>query len=260
MLLVFDIGNTNITMGLFDISNPKSAKQVWRLSTIKNQTADEYAVLIMDMFCYSNIKIDSIKAVAAASVVPSLNTSFKEMTKKYFNKDLFFVDSHNCAGLKFKVKNKTTVGADRIANCVAAFNEFGGGVIVIDFGTATTFDCVDDEGSYLGGAIALGPAMSAQALSLKTAQLPHVETKKVLKAIGITTEECIWAGLYFGYIGLIKELIARTKKEMHVNRIIATGGLAYIITDEIADIQANCPNLTLDGIRMIWQKEMENKI
>ncbi|MDR2860848.1 MAG: type III pantothenate kinase [Elusimicrobiota bacterium] len=262
MLLVFDIGNTNITIGIFDIKDLKTsskAKKVWRISTIKSQTADEYAVILMDMFYYSGIKSEDIKWVAAASVVPSLNYSFKELSEKYLGKKLFFVNSENCAGLKFAVKSKKQVGADRIANSVAAFNMFGGGIIVIDFGTATTFDCIDLKGRYLGGAIALGPAKSAQALSLKTAQLPHVETKKVLKAIGVTTEECIQAGLYFGYIGLIKEILERSKKEMKVNHIIATGGLADMISGEIKDIEQVCPDLTLNGIRLIWEKSRRRK-
>jgi type III pantothenate kinase len=255
MLLVVDIGNTNIKMGLFDLKEGGGAKKVWRLSTIKNQTADEYAILIMDMFNYLDIDIKSIEAIAMASVAPSLNTSFKELTKKYFGKDIFIIDSEHCAGLRFSVENKTTVGADRIANSVAAYNRFGGGVIVIDFGTAITFDCIDLQGSYLGGAIALGPEVAAQSLSAKTAQLPHIEMKATNCAIGDTTQKCIQAGLYFGYIGLIKELIFRSKKEMQVNHIIATGGLAKLISDEIAEIEEICPNLTLDGIKIIWQAE-----
>ena len=258
MLLVFDIGNTNITVGIFETGaskDPRKAKKVWRISSLRNQTADEYAIMLMDMFHYSGINASDIKFAAASSVVPSLNSAFKELAAKYLNIDLFFVNHINCGGLKFSVKDYREVGADRIANAVAALEAFGPETVVIDFGTATTFDCIDKKGRYAGGAIALGPATAAQALSAKTAQLPHVETIKATKAIGISTVECIQAGLFFGYIGLIKEILARTKKEMNVKKVIATGGLAGMIAVEIKEIEEICPDLTLDGVRIVWERE-----
>lgn len=257
MFLALDIGNTNITIGLFELEKgvPKNkALKVWRMSTSKGQTEDEYGTMLMDMFYYSGFNAKEVSYVAAASVVPSLNTIFEALVKKYFNKSLFFVNYINSGGLKFASGNPKEAGADRIADAVAAYSLYGGCTIVIDFGTATTFDCIDLKGRYIGGAIAPGPGISAQSLSLKTAQLPQVEMKKPLKSIGSTTVECIQSGLYFGYIGLIKEIITRIKKEMRVNHIVATGGLAELMSGEIKEIESICPDLTLEGIKIIWEK------
>ena len=260
MFLALDIGNTNITVGLFEFDGQKVKKnpvKVWRMSTAKRRSADEYGILLMDIFYYSGFNAKDVSCVAVASVVPSLNTVFEEFVKKYFNKKIFFINHINNGGLKIS-GNPKEAGADRIADAVAAYAAYGGGTIVIDFGTAATFDCIDLKGKYLGGAIAPGPAISAQSLSLKTAQLPQVEMKKPFRAIGNNTVECIQAGLYFGYVGLIKEIIARIKKEMKVNHIIATGGLAELMSGEIKDIEAVCPDLTLEGIRIIWEKSQKS--
>ena len=256
MFLAIDIGNTNITVGLFAASGNKilpKPQKTWRMSTVKGQTADEYGAMLMDMFFYSGFDSSKIKNIAVASVVPALNAVFEELILKYFNKKAFFVNYKNSGKLKFAVSNPKEVGADRIADAIAAYGIYGGGCVVIDFGTATTFDCIDLKGKYLGGVIAPGPAISAQSLNLKTAQLPQVEMKNPGNAIGKTTIECIQSGLYFGYIGLIKEIIARIKKEMMVKKIIATGGLAELMTGEIKEIKINDPDLTLEGIRIIFE-------
>jgi type III pantothenate kinase len=258
MLIVFDIGNTNITIGLFDKTTATEPLKVWRLLTLKGRTADEYGVFIINIFNQSFINIQDIKAVAIASVVPSLNSVFETLSKQLIGKKAFFINYKNSGGLKIKLQNPQELGADRIANAAAAFSIFGGGCIVIDFGTATTFDCIDLKGRYIGGAIALGPNLAAQALSLRTAQLPLVEMKKPQKAIGSSTVECIQAGLYYGYIGLIKEILTRTKKEMKVRHIIATGGLAQIMSDAIEEIEEVHPNLTLQGIKIVWEKSKNN--
>jgi pantothenate kinase, type III len=262
MFLALDIGNTNITIGLFNIEKGKvmpNPVKVLRMSTAKGQTADECGTAVMDMLYYSGFDAKKISHVAAASVVPALNAVIEDMVAGYFNKKVFFVSYINNGGLKFGTGNPKEAGADRIADAVAAYSIYGGGCLIIDFGTATTFDCIDLKGRYLGGAIAPGPAISAQSLSLKTAQLPQVEMKKPSKSIGTTTVECIQAGLYFGYVGLVKELILRIKKEMKINHIIATGGLAGLMSGEIKDIEAVCPDLTLEGIRMIWEKSANKK-
>ncbi|MDR1417872.1 MAG: type III pantothenate kinase [Endomicrobium sp.] len=257
MFLALDIGNTNITVGLFKIEHKKilnNPLKVWRMSTVKNQTSDEYATMLMDMFFYNGLNAKDVKHIAVASVVPSLNNIFKEVAQEYFAKTIFFVNYEHCGDLKIASLDKKELGADRIADAVAAYSFYGSGCIIVDFGTATTFDCIDSKGQYLGGAIAPGPLISAQSLSLKTAQLPQVELKKPLKAIGTTTVECIQSGLYFGYVGLIKEIIQRTKKEMKVDYVIATGGLANLMVDEIKEIEIILPNLTLEGIRIIWER------
>jgi type III pantothenate kinase len=262
MFLAIDIGNTNITLGVFDCKAGKPLqcpKKVWRMSTIKGQTSDEYATMLMDMFFYSGYDAKSVEHVAVASVVPALNSVFEDLVKNYFKQKAFFVNHINNGGLKFSTSNPKETGADRIADAVAAYSLFGGGTVIIDFGTATTFDCVDPKGRYIGGAIAPGPAISAQSLSIKTAQLPQVEMKKPFRAIGKSTVECIQSGLFFGYVGLIKELISRVKKEMKVNRIIATGGLAELISHEIKEIELICPDLTLEGIRIIFMRRSKGK-
>ncbi len=256
MFLAIDIGNTNITLGLFGFEKGKvvpNSKKVWRMSTLKGRTADEYGTILIDMFHYSGFNPKDVKNIAIACVVPALNGVFKDLVYKYFGKKAFFINHIN-SGLRVAAGNPMEAGADRIADVVAAYSIYGGGCIVIDFGTATTFDCIDMKGRYMGGAIAPGPAISAQSLSLNTAQLPHVEMKKPAKCIGTSTVECMQSGLFFGYVGLIKELIQRIKKEMKVNHIIATGGLAEFMLKEIDEIEAVNPDLTLEGIRIIWEK------
>jgi type III pantothenate kinase len=255
MLIVFDIGNTNITIGLFDIEQ-SSPNKVWRLSANKERTADEYVVFLTSIFEQSSVNIKDIKHCAIASVVPALNLIFEELTHKLFSKKPFFINHKNTGGLKLKVQNPEEVGADRIANAAAAWTLFGGGVIVIDIGTATTFDCIDLKGRYIGGAIALGPNLASKSLNIRTAQLPYVNMEKPKKAIGSSTIECIQSGLYYGYIGLIKELIIQTKKETKIKRILATGGLAQAIADDLKEIDIFCPNLTLQGIKIVWKKSV----
>ncbi|MDR1245133.1 MAG: type III pantothenate kinase [Endomicrobium sp.] len=257
MFLALDIGNTNITIGLFNIQNGKvlpGPLKVWRMFTVKEQTSDEYATMLMNMFFYCGFDAKKVTSIAIASVVPSLNFVFEDLVKNYFGKKVFFINHINSGGIVFNVPNPKEVGADRIADAVAAYSMYGSSCVIIDFGTATTFDCIDEKGRYIGGAISPGPAISAQSLSLKTAQLPQVEMKKPLKSIGNTTVECIQSGLYFGYIGLVKELIGRIKNELELKHIIATGGLAGLIVSEIKEIEIILPNLTLEGIRIIWER------
>jgi type III pantothenate kinase len=261
MFLALDIGNTNITAGLFAIKDEKVLPEplkVWRISTVKEQTSNKYAMLFMNMFFYAGFDAKKISNFAVASVVPSLNAVFEEFIKKYFGKKIFFVNQKNCGDLVFALGNSKEAGADRIANVVAAYSVYSDSCIVIDFGTATTFDCVSSEGIYIGGAIAPGLAISAQLLNLKTEQLPRIEIKKPLKSIGLTTVECMQSGLYFGYIGLVKELIVRIKSEIEVKHVIATGGLAGLVFDEIKEIEIILPYLTLMGIRIIWGKSNLN--
>ncbi|MDR1122434.1 MAG: type III pantothenate kinase [Endomicrobium sp.] len=260
MFLALDIGNTNITIGLFNIQNKKvlpGPLKVWRMLTVKEQTSDEYATMLMNMFFYSGFDIKKITNVGIASVVPSLNFVFEDLVKNYFKEKVFFINHINSCGIVFNVSSFKEVGADRIADVAAAYSMYGDSCVVIDFGTATTFNCIDKKGRYIGGAIAPGLAVLTQSLSLKTAQLPQVEMKKPLKSIGNTTEECMQSGFYFGYIGLVKELLVRIKNEMELKHIIATGGFADFIVGEIKEIEAIFPNLILEGIRVIWENNTD---
>lgn len=262
MFLAIDIGNTNITLGLFKINNDvveENPFQIWRIATSKKKTADEYAIKILDIFYYSKIDItkQQIEAVAIASVVPSLDNIFADLTRKYFKKEAFFVTSKRSGGLKFLYNNPDEVGADRIADAVAVYERYKTASIVIDFGTATTFDCINKEGSYLGGVITAGPLISAEALTQKTAKLPQVNLSMPAKIVGRSTVECIQSGLYYGYIGLVKEILHRIKNEMNDDniKVIATGGLSYLMVKEMEDIESVIPELTLEGIKIIWEKE-----
>jgi type III pantothenate kinase len=258
MLLTIDIGNTNITLGVFKYAQGKPVKgpaNIWRLHTNVKMTEDEYGTKILDLLQYAFIETAGIKAVAVASVVPALNRTFEEMTLKYFKQAAFFVGREALPKIDVLYENPEEVGADRIANAVAAYAYYGGPVIVLDFGTATTFDCISKKGVYLGGAIAPGPGISAEALAKFTSKLPRVEMKKPEKAIGKSTIRAMQSGLYYGYIGLIKEILQRTKKEIvGTPVVIATGGLAGLIVPEIKEVKAIVPELTLEGIRIIWEK------
>ena len=264
MFLAIDIGNTNITLGLFKINGKiieNKPFQIWRIATSQNKTSDEYAIKILDIFYYSKIDLQQhkIKDIAIASVVPSLDTIFADLTKKYFNIKAFFVSSKKSGGLKYKYNNPEEIGADRIADAVAVYEIYKKSSIVIDFGTATTFDCIDAKGCYLGGVITAGPLISAEALSKRTAKLPLVNISKPESPIGTTTVEGIQSGLYYGYVGLIKEILFRLKKQMKQKniKVIATGGLSYLIAKEIKEIEAVIPELTIEGIKIIWEKEVK---
>ncbi len=258
MLLAIDIGNTNITLGIFKYSGGKPIKgpvNIWRLATNRNMTEDEYGTKILDLLHYSLIEKDEIKGIAIASVVPSVDAAFDKMGKKYFSKTPFFLTGSSMPKIDILYENPEEIGADRVANAVAAYATYGGPVIVLDFGTATTFDCVSRKGEYLGGAIAPGPGISADSLAKYTAKLPVVEIAKPDKAVGKSTASAMRSGLYFGYIGLIKEILKRVKKEINGTPVvIATGGLAGLIVPEIREVKAIIPELTLEGIRIIWDR------
>ncbi|MDR1511472.1 MAG: type III pantothenate kinase [Endomicrobium sp.] len=262
MFLALDIGNTNITVGLFGMRDgkilPKPLK-VWRMLTKKDGTSDEYAVMLMNMLFYSGFDAKEVNNIAISSVVPLLIDVFKELFKKYFDKEIFFVSCDSCGELIFSAENSKETGADRIANVVAAYSFYKEGCIVVDFGTATTVDCINCSGEYIGGAITMGPLILMQSLNLKAPQLPNiVKIKKPLRSIGFNTFECMQSGIYFGYVGLVKELITRMKKEIKVKHVIATGGLAEVMLDDIKDIEIVFPNLTLEGIRIIWEKTIKS--
>lgn len=258
MLLTIDIGNTNITLGVFEIISGRAVKgpvKIWRLASDKSRTSDEYGTKILDLFRYALLETSIVKGIAVASVVPVLNGVFEEVAKSYFRIEPFFVVPGNTKMIKILYENPKEVGADRIADAVAAYSFFGGPCVVVDFGTATTFDCINKKGDYLGGVIASGPLISAQSLSERTAKLPHVEIVLPKKTIGKTTIQSIQSGLFFGCIGLVKEILSNIKKEMPENpKIIATGGLAGLIAPKIKEVKHIVPELTLEGIRILWDR------
>src|SRR5579862_1400709 len=210
-LLVIDVGNTNTVLGVFE---EKELLAQWRLTTNRAQTADEYGILIRNLFSLEGIQADQISAIMVASVVPPLNTLLEEMAVKYFRLKAFFLEPGIRTGMAIHYDNPLEVGADRIANSVAAFEKYGGPCVIVDFGTAITFDVVSEKGEYLGGVIAPGIGISAEALFVRTARLPKVDIRRPARVIGTNTVTHIQSGLFYGYIGLTDGLIERIIEEL----------------------------------------------
>ncbi len=252
MLLVIDVGNTNTVLGVY---REKELIGHWRLETKPRQTADEYGILSRNLFALANIEVTGIHAIAIASVVPPLNPVLEQMAVAYFHIDPLFVGPGIKTGMAVQYEPPTDVGADRIVNAVAAYEKYGGPAIVVDFGTATTFDAISARGEYLGGVIAPGLAISSEALFSRTARLPRVEIRAPAKVIGSSTIGSIQSGLYYGYIGLVDGILGRMIEELGQKTVvIATGGHAPLIGKGTHRIQHIDPDLTLEGLRLIYEK------
>jgi type III pantothenate kinase len=250
MLLTIDIGNTNITMGLYEGEELGSR---WRLATNHDRMPDEYGLQFRGWLTYEGYKVDDISGICLASVVPPLTSKFIEACTKYLDLDPLVVDAGVKTGVRILYQDPKAVGADRIADAVAVKKLYGGPACVVDFGTATTFDGISPEGDYLGGAIAPGVGIAAEALFIRTAKLPRVDLQRPPHAIGRNTVHALQSGLLFGYVALVEGMVARFREELGDGmRVIATGGLARVIAAETSSIEIVAPWLTLDGLRMIW--------
>ena len=249
MLLTIDIGNTNIVLGTYQ---GETLRASWRLSTEASRMPDEYAALLETLFKFSGGSLRDVSAVVLCSVVPALTATFEELARSYCGCEAIVVGPGTRTGVKILYENPREVGADRIANAVAAFHLYGGPAIVVDFGTATTFDALSADGEYLGGAIAPGLTIAADALFQHAARLFRVELKRPTTAIGRNTGTSVQSGLIFGYVGLIEGLIARFHAEMGPAKVIATGGLAEIIASQTPAVEIINPLLTLEGLRLIY--------
>ena len=252
MLLVFDVGNTNMVLGIF-----KSNKLVvdWRLSTARQRTSDEHGMLLRDLFASQELSFDLIDAVVISSVVPPLNFSLEQMCKKYFGLQPVLVGPGIKTGMPIKYENPREVGADRIVNAVAGFETYGGPLIIVDFGTATTFCAISARGEYLGGAIAPGMGISTEALFSRAAKLPRVEISKPPSVIGKTTVNSMQAGIFYGFVGQVDEIVRRMKTEMKSEpTIIATGGMADLIFTASNTINKVDQMLTLTGLRIVYER------
>jgi type III pantothenate kinase len=252
MLLAIDIGNTTIDVGIF---KGKTLVEHWKIRTEREKTADEYAMTLLNLFSFSGIEVKKIKSVLVSSVVPPLAPVFEDLSHSLFNVRPLVVGPGLKTGMAILYENPLEVGADRIVAGVAAYEKYGGPVIVVDFGTATTFDAISAKGEYLGGSIAPGIQISAEALYLKTAKLPRIEIRKPKKAIGRTTVSSMQSGLYFGYIGLVTNIIEEIKKELGAKaRVVSTGGFGAQISHEIKAIDFFEPCLVLEGLRILYDR------
>lgn len=252
MLLVIDIGNTNTALGIYDNENLIAS---WRLTTVRDRTADEIGVLARQMFDFDEIDYRKISGVIVASVVPPLNFAFQKMSEKYFGHRAIFVDNSIDFGLEIKYNPPSDVGADRIVDAVAAVHRYGAPCIVVDFGTATTFDAINKDEQYLGGVITPGITISSDALFSRAAKLPRVEIKRPENIIGNTTVGSIQSGLYYGYAGLVDGILKRMIEELgEKTKVVATGGLAPLISQASDLIEEIDETLTLEGLRLIYEK------
>ena len=252
MLLVIDIGNTNTSLGVFD---GEKLLVHWRLTTARSRTADEWGVHGRNLFSLAGLDFKSIDAIAIASVVPPLNFTIKRMAEIYFDLTPLFIDHTVDTGVPILYQPPSDVGADRIVDAVAAIQKYGAPCIVVDFGTATTFDAINSRGEYLGGVITPGITISADALFERAAKLPRVEIKRPANVVGGTTVEAMQSGLYHGYVGLVDGILRKMIDELGGSpKVIATGGLAPLIAKGSEFIEAVDETLTLEGLRLVYER------
>ena len=255
MLLAFDVGNTTIAIGLF---RARKLVKSWKIRTDSDKTGDEYGAILLNLMQVAGLGAGEVSGAIISSVVPPLTPVIEEVCRTYFGTAALVVGPGLKTGMPILYENPLEVGADRITAAVAAFEKYGGPAIVVDFGTATTFDAVSAKGEYLGGAIAPGIQIAAEALTLKTARLPRIEIRKPKRAIGRTTVASMQSGLYFGYIGLVTNTIGEIRREIDGPvRVVATGGFGGQIVAELPAIEAYEPDLVLEGLRIIYERNRD---
>ena len=258
MLLAIDVGNTNIALGVYKDSVLAAD---WRIRTQLGRTADEYGMLINELLAYKGLALKDITGIVISNVVPPTMRDLLETCHHYCNLEPYIVDAEKETGMVIHYEPRSNVGADRIANAVAAFTLYGGPAVVVDLGTATTFDAISATGEYMGGAIAPGVMISLDALFRATSRLPKIGLVCPPAAIGTTTEMSMQAGVLFGFAGQVDEMVIRFKRELgEESKVIATGGLAELIAPETKTVQIVNRLLTLEGLRLIWERHSGSKV
>jgi type III pantothenate kinase len=255
MIFVLDVGNTNIVLGVYD---GEELKYHWRIGTNRQKTEDEYGMMVKQLFSSEGLKITDIDGIIISSVVPPIMYALEQMCKKYFSITPMVIGPGIKTGLNIKYDNPKEVGADRIVNAVAAIDLYGGPLIIVDFGTATTYCYINEEKQYMGGAIAPGIGISTEALYTRASKLPRIEIVKPKNIIGKNTVSAMQAGILYGYVGQVEGIVTRMKEQANGNpKVIATGGLAPLIANESSMVDVVDPFLTLKGLQMIYTKNIE---
>ncbi|MEO8370302.1 MAG: type III pantothenate kinase [Candidatus Solibacter sp.] len=252
MLLALDAGNSNITIGAFE---GRDLIFHWRLRTVKEQTADEWGILLRNLFSPAGLDIANVDGIIIASVVPPIDSTLAFMTKRYFHQEAMFVTPHTDIGIAIRYDNPNEVGADRLVNAVAGFNKYGGPCVVVDMGTTINFDVISKDGAFLGGSIAVGIGISIAALFTKTARLPLVDFRPPKDVVGTNTVAAMQSGLYFGAVGMIDGILERIIAKLGpATKAIATGGQAQMIVEGSRYLKIVDEHLTLQGLQMIWER------
>ncbi|HZG87575.1 type III pantothenate kinase [Paenibacillus sp.] len=254
MILVVDVGNTNIVLGLYE---RETLRHHWRVATNRSSTADEYGIMIMTLFQHAGVRVNEVEGAIVSSVVPPINATLDQACRKYVRRTPLFVGPGVKTGLNIRYENPREVGADRIVNAVAGIQLYGPPLIIVDFGTATTFCYIDEKGDYVGGAIAPGIGISTEALYQRAAKLPRIELVRPKSTVGRTTVSSMQSGIIFGFAGQVDGIVGRIREEFGTKpRVVATGGLAELIAGESKTIDTVNPLLTLQGLQIIYERNV----